>query len=217
MTWTVRARTSGASRIEVALQNRIALRRTGLADDVVDPFADLGHEPLPGPIDGRSQVASDEGQSERRHHERHRVDGQRRPGPDGRGQDPGDRRADDEAHRIDGLEVGVRPPDLAPPDERRHRRRVAREEERAEDAHRRGHEQDDGHRRSAEGDRDRDERGQRRPARGRPGTSSASGRSGRRWRRRPSRRRGRGSSGGPRRCPSRNPTRSGRGRAAAAP
>ena len=98
VTWTVRARTSGASRIEVAPQNRIALRRTGLVDDVVDPFADLGHEPRPRA--GRPARAGRAGRTPGRaadSHERQRVDGERRARADRRGQDPGDGRADDVA------------------------------------------------------------------------------------------------------------------------
>ncbi len=53
---------------------------------------------------------------------------------------------------------------MGPSDEDRHGRRVAGQEERAEDAHRRGHEEDHGEGRAAEYDRERDERRQDRSA-----------------------------------------------------
>ena len=66
VTCTARAVTNGAETIEMAPQNRIAVRRVGFADDVVDALADLGHQRRGRPPGRRLEVAPDEEQAERR-------------------------------------------------------------------------------------------------------------------------------------------------------
>ena len=163
--WTASAVTSGALMIEVAPQNRIAARSTGLAHDVVDALADLGQEPLAGPVDRGAQLAAHEQQPERRQGERRRVDGQRRRRVRSSwrgGRRSPDRRCSPSSRRP--RNTSSRGPIRRPPDERRDRRGVARQEERAEHAHRCRDDQDHGHRRAAQVDRQRDQRGQDRPA-----------------------------------------------------
>ena len=117
--------------------------------------------------------------------------------------------------RIDGLEDRVRSGELRAPDDR-NPRRIAREEQRAEDAHRGRDDQDDRHRRAAEQHRDRDQGGQGSTAEVGQEHHPLAGRCGRPGRPRSSRRTGRGASRALRRCPSSRPepvsarTRSGR-------
>ncbi len=128
-----------------------------ITGDVIDPFADLRQQALARAIDRGTQVAPHEQQADGGERERNGIDGERRARPDGRGQHPRDRRTDDEADRVDRLEVRIRTADLAPPDDGRHGCRVAGQEERPEDAEGSRHQEDDDHRRSTKGDRDRDE------------------------------------------------------------
>ena len=148
----------GDDRRRAPEQDRGAQHR--LADDVVDPLADLRQQPLAWPVHRSAQIAAHEGQADGRQRERCGIDGQRGARSDGRRQESGDGRADDVAERVDGLEVRVRAGHLRTPDQRRDRCGVAREEERAEHAHRCGHDQDHRHGRTAEVDGQRDHGGQ---------------------------------------------------------
>ena len=94
------------------VQDRVPER--GMGGDVVDPLADLGDQGPDRAIDRRTKVAPHEDQAERRDAERERVDREGRAWTDRRGQDAGDRWADDVAEGVDRLEHGVRAPDLAP-------------------------------------------------------------------------------------------------------
>ena len=110
--WTARAVTIGAIMIETTPQNRMTIAQGRVPQDEVDPLADLGEERLARPIDRGTQVAADEEQPQARQRERERIDGERRSGPDGRGKEARDGRAEDEADRVDRLEERVGPSDL---------------------------------------------------------------------------------------------------------
>ena len=157
MTWTVSAATSGASGDRHHAPQQDHRTQDRVTGDELDALADVRDEAGLAPLWRRAQVAAHEREGQARERERRRVDGERQARPDGRRQEPGDGRTDDEAERVDRLEDRVRPGELRAADEDRHRCRVPGEEERAEDAHRGGDDQDDRQRRPAEDDRERDE------------------------------------------------------------
>ena len=109
VTWTARAVTSGASRIDVAPQNRIDRPEGRVGGDEVDALADLGQERGAGPVDRRAQVAPDEDQTRADSANESGVDRQGRAGADRRRQDAGDGRTDDVARRVDRFEVSSWP------------------------------------------------------------------------------------------------------------
>ena len=132
-----------------------------MADDELDPLPDVDDEMALGTVAWCVERPTDQGDSHRGDDERRRVDPQRQAGPDRRGEEPGNRRPDDEPRAVDHLEVGVGLGESGTTGDRRDGGGVGGEEQRAKGAHRRGDDEDHRHRRAVQHDGQRDERGQR--------------------------------------------------------